>query len=53
MERSEFLKKMRARTEAMYDHFAPAYWVTYGNYDNSVHCQFRGAIQPPSPMSVT
>jgi 2-polyprenyl-3-methyl-5-hydroxy-6-metoxy-1,4-benzoquinol methylase len=42
MERSEFLKKMRARTEAMYDHFAPAYWVTYGNYDNSAHCQFIG-----------
>jgi 2-polyprenyl-3-methyl-5-hydroxy-6-metoxy-1,4-benzoquinol methylase len=40
MEREEWLKKMRAHTEALYDHFAPAYWVTFGLYDDGMHHQF-------------
>lgn len=40
MERAEWLKKMRAQVERLYDHFAPAYWVTFGFYDNAAHQQF-------------
>ena len=40
MERAEWLKKMRAHAEALYDHLAPAYWVTFGFYPNAAHCQF-------------
>jgi 2-polyprenyl-3-methyl-5-hydroxy-6-metoxy-1,4-benzoquinol methylase len=40
MERAEWLKKMRAQTEALYDHLAPAYWVTFGLHANAAHCQF-------------
>ncbi len=40
MERAEWLKKMRAQAEALYDHLAPAYWVTFGLYANAAHCQF-------------
>ena len=40
MERAEWLRRMRAHTEALYDHLAPGYWVTFGLYDNEVHRQF-------------
>jgi cyclopropane fatty-acyl-phospholipid synthase-like methyltransferase len=40
MERAEWLKKMRTQAEALYDHLAPAYWVTFGLYANDVHRQF-------------
>ncbi len=40
MERAEWLKKVRARAEALYDRLAPAYWVTYGMYANTTHLQF-------------
>lgn len=40
MERAEWLRKMRARTEALYDHLAPAYGVTFGLYANAVHRRF-------------
>ncbi len=42
MERAEWLQKMRAQAEALYDHLAPAYWVTFGLYANSAHVQFIG-----------
>jgi len=40
MERVEWLKKVRAQTEALYDHLAPAYWITFGFYPNATHRQF-------------
>jgi 2-polyprenyl-3-methyl-5-hydroxy-6-metoxy-1,4-benzoquinol methylase len=40
MERAEWLKKMRAMAEALYDHLAPAYWVKYGLYPDPPHRQF-------------
>ncbi len=40
MERADWLKKMRLQAEALYDHLAPAYWVTFGFYANATHLQF-------------
>ena len=40
MERAEWLKKMRAQAEALYDRLAPAYWVKFGLYANAAHRQF-------------
>lgn len=40
MERAEWLRKMRTQAEALYDHLAPAYWVTFGVQPNSTHHQF-------------
>jgi 2-polyprenyl-3-methyl-5-hydroxy-6-metoxy-1,4-benzoquinol methylase len=40
MERAEWLKKVRAQAEALYDHFAPAYWVKFGLYADAAHRQF-------------
>jgi len=40
VERAEWLKKMRAQAEALYDHLAPAYWVSFGLYANTTHRQF-------------
>jgi len=40
MERSEWLQKMQAQAEALYDHLAPAYWVTFGLYTNAAHREF-------------
>jgi 2-polyprenyl-3-methyl-5-hydroxy-6-metoxy-1,4-benzoquinol methylase len=40
VERAEWLKEMRAQAEALYDHLAPAYWVTFGLYANAAHRQF-------------
>ncbi len=40
MERTEWLKKVRALAEASYDHLAPAYGVKFGLYANATHRQF-------------
>ncbi len=40
MERSEWLRKMRARSEAMYNRFAPVYWVKFGVLAGAVHRQY-------------
>jgi 2-polyprenyl-3-methyl-5-hydroxy-6-metoxy-1,4-benzoquinol methylase len=40
IDRAEWLKKVRAQAEALYDHLAPAYWVTFGLYANAAHRQF-------------
>ncbi len=40
MKREEWLKKIRAQAELLYDHIAPGYWVTFGQYDNVMHRQF-------------
>ncbi len=44
MDRAEWLKKMRAQAEALYDHIAPAYWVKFGLYDNASHREFIGKL---------
>ncbi len=40
MERTEWLKRVRALAEASYDHLAPAYGVTFGLYANATHRLF-------------
>ncbi len=40
MERAEWLKKMRSQAEALYDHLAPVYWVTFGVQPSTTHHQF-------------
>jgi SAM-dependent methyltransferase len=40
MERAEWLKQMRERAEALYDHFSPKYWVTFGLYANETHREY-------------
>lgn len=40
MERAAWLKKVRGQAEALYDHIAPAYWVTFGFHANAAHRQF-------------
>lgn len=35
MDRTEWLKEMRMKAEALYDHSAPLYWVKYGMDDSS------------------
>lgn len=40
MERSEWLKLVRAQTESLYDHLAYKYWVEFGFYAHETHQQF-------------
>jgi SAM-dependent methyltransferase len=40
MERTEWLKQMREKTRALYDHFAPLYWVKYGMWMSETHVRF-------------
>ncbi len=40
MERAEWLKSMRTQAEALYDHLAPAYWITFGVQPNTTHHEF-------------
>lgn len=40
MERTEWLKDMRAKAEALYDHGAPLYWVSYGMDNPKTHQTF-------------
>ncbi len=37
MERAEWLKQMRSKAEALYDHVSPQYWVTFGLDENETH----------------
>lgn len=37
MERTEWLKEMRSKAEALYDHGAPLYWVTWGMDNPETH----------------
>ncbi len=54
MERAEWLKKMRAQAEALYDHLAPGYWEKFGLYPNETHLQFiakfLGRLGPNSTL---
>src|SRR5512139_3463020 len=40
MERAEWLKQMRNKVEALYDHISPEYWVNFGFYPNQTHQEF-------------
>lgn len=40
MERAEWLKQMRDKVEALYDHIAPEYWVNFGLYENETHQEY-------------
>ena len=40
MERAEWLKQMRDKAEALYDHTSPQYWVTLGFYKNETHLAY-------------
>jgi 2-polyprenyl-3-methyl-5-hydroxy-6-metoxy-1,4-benzoquinol methylase len=40
MERDAWLRKVRAQAEALYDHFAPAYWARYGQEPAETHRRF-------------
>ena len=37
MERADWLKRMRDKAEALYDHVSPQYWVTFGLGENATH----------------
>ena len=57
MNRSEWLKMIRAQAEALYDNLAPAYWTKFGLYANAAHRQFiekfLGRFQPPQGGEVS
>jgi len=40
MERAEWLKQMRDKAEALYDHLSPKYWVTFGLAANETHREY-------------
>ena len=40
MERAEWLKQMRSMSEGLYDQISPAYWVTFGLYENETHREY-------------
>ncbi|MBN2389798.1 MAG: class I SAM-dependent methyltransferase [Anaerolineae bacterium] len=40
MERTEWLKHMREKAEALYDHFAPLYWVVWGLGEGGAYREF-------------
>ena len=40
MERTKWLKQMREKAEALYDHFSPRYWIEFGLYANETHREY-------------
>lgn len=50
MERAEFLKQMRSKAEALYDHISPGYGVKFGFYENETQLEFLqkflGLVEP-------
>jgi SAM-dependent methyltransferase len=40
MERTEWLKQMRDKAEALYDHGSPKYWVEWGLYASEMHQEY-------------
>jgi len=54
MERAQWLKQMRDKAEALYDHLSPEYWVTFGLYANETHreylLKFLGRLAPRSTL---
>jgi SAM-dependent methyltransferase len=53
MERSEWLKQMRQKTQALYDRFAPLYWVKYGLQPNETHSAFLQTFLDMVPQNST
>jgi len=52
MERAEWLKQMRDKAEALYDHLSPEYWVTFGLYTNETHREYlRKFLERVAPHS--
>ncbi len=54
MERAEWLKQMRDKVEALYDHLSPGYWTKFGLYANETHQEyvrkFLGRVAPRSTL---
>jgi SAM-dependent methyltransferase len=54
MERAEWLKQMREKAEALYDHFSALYWVEFGLYPNEIHqaylAKFLERVPPHSSL---
>ena len=54
MERAEWLEQIREKTETIYDHFSPLYWVKYGMWVSEVHSRFLlkflGQVAPHSTL---
>jgi cyclopropane fatty-acyl-phospholipid synthase-like methyltransferase len=40
MERGAWLKQMREKTEALYDHLSPLYWEKYGSWVSETHVRY-------------
>jgi 2-polyprenyl-3-methyl-5-hydroxy-6-metoxy-1,4-benzoquinol methylase len=40
MERAEWLKQVRGKAEALYDHISSQYWVTFGLSEDETHQQY-------------
>ena len=52
MERAEWLKQMREKAEALYDHFSPLYWSKFGLYANETHREYLdGFLERVPPHS--
>jgi SAM-dependent methyltransferase len=54
MDRAEWLKRMRDKAEALYDHLSPEYGVKFGLYANETHREhlqkFLGRVAPRSTL---
>jgi hypothetical protein len=54
MERDEWLKQMREKTEALYNHISPLYWEKYGMWVSETHVRyllkFLGRMAPRSSL---
>ncbi len=54
MERTEWLKQMREKTEALYDHFSPLYWDKFGIHASETHIRYLlkilGQVPPRSTL---
>ena len=52
MERAEWLKQMRDKLEALYDHLSPGYWEKFGLYANETHQEYlRKFLERVPPRS--
>lgn len=53
MDRAEWLKHMRDRSQALYDRLSPQYWATFGLYANETHREYLGKfLERVPPHSV-
>lgn len=54
MERTEWLKQIRNKTQALYDHISPKYWEKYGIWISETHVRyllkFLGQLPPHSRL---